>query len=119
MITFHLVPSPVWDAQRHGELYVPEAFATEGFVHCTDGEQAVIDTANRYYQRDARPYVVLSVDTDALAAPVRYDDSARIYPHVYGPIEIEAVTIVREIERDADGRFVRILSAPHGPPVDR
>ena len=52
MITFHLVPSPVWDAQRDGDVYVPEAFAADGFVHCTDGEQAVIDTANRYYQGD-------------------------------------------------------------------
>ena len=64
MITFHLVPSPVWDTQRDGDVYVPEAFAADGFVHCTDGEQAVIDTANRYYQADARPYVVLSIDTD-------------------------------------------------------
>jgi len=119
MITFHLVPSPVWDTQCAGEVYVPEAFAADGFVHCTDGEQAVIDTANRYYQGDARHYVVLSIDTDALAAPVRYEDAGRTYPHVYGPIETEAVTLVRKIERDADGRFVRILSAPHGPPVDR
>ena len=71
MITFHLVPSPVWDAQRHGDVYVPEAFATDGFVHCTDGEQAVIDTANRYYQGDPRAYVVLSIDTDALSAVVQ------------------------------------------------
>jgi len=119
MITFHLVPSPVWDTQCAGEVYVPEAFAADGFVHCTDGEQAVIDTANRYYQGDARHYVVLSIDTDALAAPVRYEDAGRTYPHVYGPIETEAVTLVRKIERDAHGRFVRILSAPHGPPVDR
>ncbi len=71
MITFHLVPSPVWDAQRHGDVYMPEAFATDGFVHCTDGEQAVIDTANRYYQGDPRAYVVLSIDTDALSAVVK------------------------------------------------
>ena len=119
MITFHLAPSPVWEAQRHSESYVPEAFAADGFVHCTDGEQAVIDTANRYYQGDARQYVVLSIDTDALTATIRYEDAGRIYPHVYGPIETAAVADVREVERDADGRFVRILSAPHGPPVDR
>ena len=118
-LTLHLVPETVWDAHDPATPYVPEAYAADGFVHCTDGEQAVIDTANRYYQGDARHYVVLSIDTDALGAPVRYEDAGRIYPHVYGPIETEAVTLVREIERDADGRFVRVLSAPHGPPVDR
>jgi uncharacterized protein (DUF952 family) len=119
MITLHLVASPVWDAQRHNDVYVPEAFAADGFVHCTDGEQSAIDTANRYYQGDPRPYVVLSIDTDALTAPLRYEDSARIYPHVYGPIETAAVTAVREVDRDADGGFVRIASAPHGPPGDQ
>jgi uncharacterized protein (DUF952 family) len=108
MITFHLVPWPVWAEQQRGDLYVPEAFAADGFVHCTDGEQAVIDTANRYYQCDPRPYVVLSINTDVLTAPVRYEDSGRIYPHVYGPIEIAAVTLVRDVERDTDGRFIRL-----------
>ncbi len=66
---------------------------------------------------------MLSIDTDVLSAVVKYEDEARMFPHVYGPIETAAVTLVREVERDADGRFlagaVGIASAPHGPPVDR
>ncbi len=119
MITLHLVPREVWDAQRDGGVYVPEAFAVDGFVHCTDGEDAVIDTANRYYQGDAHAYVVLSIDTVALTAPVRYEDPARIFPHVYGPIETGAVVAVSAVERDANGRFLRIASSPHGPPLDQ
>ena len=119
MITFHLVARDVWEMQREGDAYVPEAFAADGFVHCTDGEANVIDTANRYYQRDARAYVVLSIETDVLTSPVRYEDAARTFPHVYGPIEVAAVTAVRGVERDPAGRFIRIASAPHGPPVDR
>ena len=119
MITYHLVAREVWEAQREGLVYVPEAFAADGFVHCTDGVDAVIDTANRYYQGDPRDYVVLSIDTDALTAPVRYEDAARIFPHVYGPIEVAAVTAVRPVDRDTAGRFLRISSAPHGPPLDR
>lgn len=119
MTTFHLVAREVWETQRGGDAYIPEAFAADGFVHCTDGETNVIDTANRYYQADRRDYVVLSIDTDALTAPVRYEDAAQIFPHVYGPIEVAAVTSVRRVERDSTGRFVRIASTPHGPPVDR
>jgi uncharacterized protein (DUF952 family) len=117
--TYHLVPRDVWEAQRDGGTYVPEAFEQDGFVHCTNGEREVIETANRYYQGDRRPYVVLSIDTDALSADVKYEDPARVFPHVYGAIEVAVVTAVREVERDAAGRFVRIASAPHGPPVDR
>ena len=119
MITFHLVARDVWQQQREGATYVPEAFSADGFVHCTDGEANVIDTANRYYQGDARDYVVLSIETDVLTAPVHYEDAARIFPHVYGPIEVAAVTSVHPVERDPAGRFIRIASAPHGPPVDR
>jgi uncharacterized protein (DUF952 family) len=119
MITFHLVARDVWDPQRDGVVYEPEAFDADGFVHCTDGEDAAIETANRYYQRDGREYVVLSIDTDRLMAPVRYEDPQQMFPHVYGPIETSAVTEVRSVERDADGRFLRILSATHGPPLDQ
>jgi uncharacterized protein (DUF952 family) len=110
MITFHLVPRDVWERQRSGDTYVPEACEPDGFVHCTDGEANVLDTANRYYQDDTRDYVLLSIDTDRLSAPVRYEDPGRIFPHVYGPIETPAVTEVRTIERDADGRFLRIAT---------
>lgn len=110
MITFHLVPREVWERQRTGESYAPEAFDAEGFVHCTDGEANVIDTANRYYQEDAREYLVLSIATDRLTAGVRYEDPERIFPHVYGRIETTAVSEVRSVERDADGRFLRITT---------
>jgi uncharacterized protein (DUF952 family) len=108
--TFHLVPREVWERQGSGDTYVPEGFDVDGFVHCTDGEANVIDTANRYYQDDARAYVLLSIDTDRLSAPVRYEDPGRIFPHVFGPIETSAVTEVRTVERDADGRFLRIAT---------
>ena len=111
MITYHLVAREVWVAQRDNEVYVPEAFDADRFVHCTDGEANVIDTANRYYREDSRDYVLLSIDTDALASPVRYEDASRMFPHVYGPIEIGAVTAVRCVERDSAGRFLRICSA--------
>jgi uncharacterized protein (DUF952 family) len=106
VITFHLVALEVWEAQRDREVYLPEAFAADGFVHCTDGEDAVIDTANRYYRDDPRSYVVLTLDVDALASEVKYEDAGRIFPHVYGPIEIAAVREVRDVRRDTDGTFL-------------
>ncbi len=106
MLTFHLVASDVWAAQRANDTYSPETFAADGFVHCTDGETAVIDTANRYYRDDPRAYVVLTIDVDALSSEVKYEDAARIFPHVYGPIETAAVRDVRDVRRAADGTFL-------------
>jgi uncharacterized protein (DUF952 family) len=38
VITYHLVATDVWESQRGEDIYVPEAFDQDGFVHCTDGE---------------------------------------------------------------------------------
>ncbi len=60
----------------------------------------------------ARPYLVLTIDLDAVGARWGYDDPGRIYPHVHGPIPPQSILDARPIERAADGRFVRIVGAP-------
>jgi uncharacterized protein (DUF952 family) len=104
-ITFHVTPEAVWRAHDGLQTYDPERFAEEGFVHCTDGEEFLLEVANRYYRNDPRPYVVLDVDLGAVRANAIYEDEARRYPHVYGPIERAAVRRVRRLERRADGTF--------------
>lgn len=107
-ITYHLTPVEAWRTQERGERYESEAFASEGFIHCTDGEALVLEAGNRYYAGDARPYCLLTIDVDRVSSPVAYEDPQRVYPHVYGPIETAAVVAVRAVERDAAGRFIGI-----------
>lgn len=107
-IAYHLTPAAVWLAQAEAADYRPEAFAAEGFIHCTHGEAELLDVANRYYQSDERPYVVLDVDLDRVAAPVRYEDEGRRYPHVHGPLHRHAIIAVRAMRRSAAGTFVGI-----------
>jgi uncharacterized protein (DUF952 family) len=107
-ITFHLVPRDVWEARSSGNQYLPDAFDSDGFIHCTDGEDEVIAVGNRYYTGDPRAYVVLSIARDRLAAPVRYEDPAHVFPHIYGPLNLDAVVAVRSVRRDDQGRFVEI-----------
>ena len=109
-VTLHLVPEPVWLAQAAGDHYVPEAFAAEGFIHTTLDEATLIEVANRYYRDDPRPYLVLDVDLDRVAAPARFDEAGPRFPHVYGPIETAAVVRVRRAGRDASGAFVAVGS---------
>jgi len=103
--TWHLVPAAVWEAQREGPFYRPEAFDAEGFVHCTDGLDHLLVPANTYYRDDPRPYLALEIDLDAVAAPARYEDPAERYPHVHGPIDVVAVRTVLAAERSEDGTF--------------
>jgi uncharacterized protein (DUF952 family) len=107
-LTYHLAPGEVWERQRSESHYTPEAFESEGFIHCTDSLQLLIDVGNRYYTSDRREMVCLVVELDQVAAEVRYEDPEHVYPHIYGPLETGAVVDVRQVQRDDDGLFVAI-----------
>jgi uncharacterized protein (DUF952 family) len=107
-VTLHLVPEDVWLAQKKAARYLPDGFSDEGFIHCTDGDELVIEVGNRYYRDDPRSYLVLEVDLERVAAPVVFEADERRYPHIYGPLERHAVRRVYRIERAADGTFIAI-----------
>ena len=104
----HLVPSENWAAQAAGQTYVPDGFDREGFIHLTIGAENVIEVANRYYRQDPRAYSVLVLDKDRITARVQFDDDSGRYPHVYGPLNTDAVVAVHPVMRDEDGSFVGI-----------
>ena len=103
--TFHLVPAAAWAAGDPSRPYTAPSLETEGFIHCTDGEAAIIATANRHYRDDPRPFLVLTIDLDSAGSPWRIEDPAGIYPHVFGPIDRAAILDRRSLEREPDGRF--------------
>jgi uncharacterized protein (DUF952 family) len=107
--TLHLVARDAWEARDAADaaaLYVHPSLETEGFIHCTDGDEAMAATANRHYATDPREFVVLTVDLDRTGSPWRFDQPDVPYPHVYGPIERAAILEVRSMPREADGTFL-------------
>lgn len=110
-VTLHLCPVPVWEAQRNAEHYLPEAYQTDGFIHCTDGDERVIEVGNRFYTNDRRPFLVLSVDLGANGERWVYEDPEQVFPHIYGPIHPGAVVSVRPVLRADDGTFLGIGEA--------
>lgn len=107
-VTFHLAPRAWFDSTDPAQPYTPEAFDRDGFVHCTDSLDELIAVGNRYYRDDARPFVALLIDVDALSSPVRYDDEARLYPHIYGPVDRSAIIAVRTVRRADGGAFIAV-----------
>ena len=106
--TLHLVPESAWLARDPERPYVPAAYADDGFVHCTDGDDEMLKTANRFYRADLRPFLVLTLDLERTGSPWRIDDPGSPYPHVYGPIDPAAVLEVRRFVRADDGTFMGI-----------
>jgi uncharacterized protein (DUF952 family) len=103
--TFHLVPEAVWEAADVDLPYEAASLASEGFIHCTDGVDALGVTFDRYYAGDDRPFLALTLDLDVLDVPWRYDVAGSPYPHIYGPIQRSAVVAVSVVGRTPDGRF--------------
>jgi uncharacterized protein (DUF952 family) len=106
--TLHLVPEAVWEAHDPASAYLPAAYEADGFVHCTDGDEPMVEVANRFYRGDARPFLLLTIDLDRTGSPWRFDDPGQRYPHVYGPIDPACVIEVRRLLQGADGAFLGV-----------
>ena len=110
--TFHLVPRDVWLAADPAAPYAAPSLQVEGFIHCTDGADELLRTANRHYRDDPRDFLVLTVDLDAAGSSWRIDDRGQVYPHVFGPIDRAAILDVAPLDRDRDGAFTFVGPAP-------
>ncbi len=114
---FHLALPDDWErATTKGEYRTSTRGRTledEGFIHCSFQHQ-LVDTANRYYG-DVPEVVLLRIDARRLQSPVVAEAPAGAgddgggdseeYPHVYGPITIDAVVSHRPWRREGDGRY--------------
>jgi uncharacterized protein (DUF952 family) len=107
-ITYHLVPAPVWKANKASRWYTPEAYEADGFIHCTNGIDQLLDVANMFYVSDNREFRVLILDVNRIASDLRYDDEDGLYPHIYGPLNTDAVVGELTVSRAEDGTFLSI-----------
>ena len=108
----HIVRRDDWEnAIRKGE-YAPASLDTEGFIHCSTAAQ-VVETANLFY-RGQSDLVIVCLEEAHLTARLSYEPAVRLddqraaalFPHVYGPLNLEAVSEVYEFPCDPEGRFV-------------
>ncbi|MCW2814483.1 MAG: hypothetical protein JWN84_1938 [Nocardioides sp.] len=120
MRLFHIATVTDWDAARASGRYTTSTrgrtLAEEGFIHASRGDQWQ-GVRERFYADVTEPLVLLVIDTDRLGSPVVEEgvpDSDETFPHVYGPIEADAV--VRTIP--LVDRVDRVAPAPDGAPAE-
>ncbi|MBM3462330.1 MAG: DUF952 domain-containing protein [Armatimonadetes bacterium] len=101
---YHITTAEAWSKAQRGGLYVADSLAAEGFIHFSRREQ-VVGTANRFY-RGQKNLLLLCVDPGRAAAEVRYEPAdGQLFPHLYGPLETEAVIRVIPLSSDEQGHF--------------
>lgn len=102
---YHITPRVDWEAAAGAEYYRGDSLQTEGFIHCSTRLQ-VVDVANHWFP-GRHGLLLLTIDPGRLSSQVRYEDGGdgRLFPHVYGPIEIRAVIAVEDFSPRPDGQF--------------
>ena len=99
-LIYHITTVEQWDEARgRGELTEPSLY-TEGFIHCSDLSQ--IDRTLERLFRGSGPLVLLAIDPERIDAQLRYEEShGELFPHIHGPLNVDAVFEAEEIEAPA------------------
>ena len=113
MNILHITSRKAWiDATRAGR-YVAPSLESDGFIHGSTLRQ-VLPVAEKFY-RGQNGLVLLEIDPKRLASEVRWEPPAGealpgvppedTFPHIYGPVNLDAVVQVLDFEPGPDGAF--------------
>jgi uncharacterized protein (DUF952 family) len=102
----HITTREQWELAKNLGTYRSDSLATEGFIHCSTIAQ-VIGSANRFF-KDKQDLVILSIDPILVIAEIRNEgaDPNNLFPHIYGELNIDAVTRSIDLEATPDGLFI-------------
>ena len=110
----HITTRAAWDeAQTHGEYTAP-SLSIEGFIHCSTRSQ-VLPVAENFY-KGQKALVLLVIDTALLSSALQWEapsehiphvgvPEGEKFPHIYGPINLNAVVKVVDFEENEIGEF--------------
>jgi uncharacterized protein (DUF952 family) len=114
-LILHLTSRAEWLAAQSAGEYRAPSLESEGFIHCST-EKQIVSVANSFYAGQ-HGLVLLEVDPSQLHPKLRWErpahpnqqadlpHSEELFPHIYGPLNLEAVIKVQEFEPKPDGKF--------------
>ena len=102
---YHLAQQSEWEQAQRDWLYarstIGRSLADEGFVHASSAEQWSV-VRSRFYADVTEPLVLLHVDESRLTSPVVLEvgdpATGERFPHVYGPIDLDAVVATTRLD---------------------
>jgi uncharacterized protein (DUF952 family) len=101
----HITTPEAWAQAKAVGVYRGDTLDSEGFIHCSTVAQVLRVADARF--RGRTDLILLVIDTGKLAPEVRWEatETGELFPHIYGPLNVEAVLKVFTLEPEADGRF--------------
>ena len=111
---FHIADRADWQRALEAGEYRADSLASEGFIHCSTREQ-LIGVANAFYAEQS-DLVALCVDEAKLNVVTKWEapahppgsqtterDDESLFPHIYGPIAVDAVVKVVALHTGEQG----------------
>jgi len=99
-----------WSAAQKDGAYTADSLASEGFIHCSKADQ-ILRVANLLFAGQ-HGLVILVVDPTRLTSELRWEPgvnlATELFPHLYGPVNLDAVVRVVGFEPDTEGKFTRL-----------
>jgi uncharacterized protein (DUF952 family) len=104
---FHITSRPSWSVAQKSGVYSADSLTSEGFIHCSKADQ-IMRVANSFFTNQ-HGLVILVIDPSQLKSEVRWeagtDKADELFPHIYGPLNLEAVMRVLDFEPGSDCMF--------------
>lgn len=104
----HITSKQDWSAAQAEGEYTAPSLATEGFIHFSTDKQAV-HVADAFY-RGRTDLVLLAVEESRLKPELKWEapagpptdniSQADLFPHLYGPLNLDAVASVLDFQPD-------------------
>ncbi len=101
--------APAWEEAKQTGSYTGDTLHTEGFIHCSQPDQLL-----RVANAPTNPFLGMSdllllyLDPTKLQAALRYEvppGEQEAYPHLYGPLNIDAVVKAILFKPGDDGLY--------------
>lgn len=105
-IIFHITKQENWDKAKLEGVYSGDTLDSQGFIHCSTFHQ-IVKVANTLYPAQ-KELVLFCIDTKRVHSEIKYESngSEEFFPHIYGPLNIDAIVKVVDFEPTNNGKFI-------------
>ena len=105
-LIYHLLPAAEAEGVLQRREYKAASLETQGFIHASCSVDQALRVANRLFAGHDT-LAVLCIDRARVEAPVRDEEAGdpEAFPHIFGPLNTDAIVEVRELQPDDGGRF--------------
>src|SRR5882757_306345 len=103
-LIYKICPASAWrEAERQGVYRGSADDARDGFIHFSTASQ-VAETARKHFFGQTGLFLI-AVDADMLGDALRWEPSRNdeLFPHLYGELDLGAVTAILDMRARSDG----------------